>query len=253
MLNIIKMDFYRMFKTVSFWASLTITAGMAVVLSLIINLFGMNTACSMSFIVEQAIGGTDKSIMYTIFISIFIHAELKNGFIKNIVGYVKPKSKLVISKLLILTSYIFMLPLIYFIFMFLTFTLVGNNITFDPSVDLFIMMAVELLLYFAFGSIIIMLCIISNSNAFSIAIGIMMSVGIFNILYVVIDYFVGKIAPHLTFSSVDYSLMTNINNVRLLTLNFNNSQLVRSICVGIAFSVAAIILSVIAIQKKDIK
>ncbi len=248
MFNIIKMDFYRMFKTVSFWVSLIVAVGISMFTSFIANLFEMPDM-SAAYLIIQAFSSSDVLIICTIFISIFVHAESKNGFIKNIAGQVKPRSKLILPKLLILISYIIILPLVYFLFSILTFILVGNNIIFDFSIDIFMTIAVEFLLYFAFGSIIIMLCIISNSSALSIAVGIMMSARIFSIIYAAIDFVVSKINPGSTFTSFKYSLISNMQYVA----NMNDDSTVRAIFVGIAFAAAAIAISVLSIQKKDIK
>ncbi len=257
MLNIIKMDFYRMFKSVSFWVSLIVASGIAVFVNIMAVLFEISDMFtkSASFILMQALSGGDTLIICTIFISLFIHSEFKNGFIKNIAGHVKPRGKLILSKLLILVGYIIILPLTYYLFSILTLTLSGSKIIFDFSADIFMAIAVEMLLYFAFGSIIIMLSIISNSNALSIAVGIMMSTQVFSIIFVVIDYLIRKINPDSTFTSSDYSLISNIGNVATINYSANTDEnyIVRAVCVGIVFAAVAITLSVFSLQKKDIK
>ena len=251
MLNLIRMDFYRLFKSFSLWITLAVTAIIAIVIGLFYNLIELsgNETFAIDEIIMEIFSGTDILIICTIFISLFVYADFKNGFIKNIAGQLNHRSKLVLSKSVIMITYITILILVYFISLTLILALTGNNFSFDISVDLFIFIAIELILHFAFGSIIIMLCVISNSNALSIAIGIMMSSGIFSLLYSGIDYLIEKLDLGISFSVYDYSLM---NNIKYMTIH-KESDLVKALCVGIVFYVISLALSMLAIEKKDIK
>ena len=81
MLNLIRMDFYRLFKSFSLWITLAVTTIIAIVIGLFYNLIELsgNETFAIDEIIMEIFSGTDILIICTIFISLFVYADFRRS------------------------------------------------------------------------------------------------------------------------------------------------------------------------------
>lgn len=148
-------------------------------------------------------------IFLTIAAVLFVHGEEKSGFIKNIAGQVKRKHDIYLSKFLILAGYIFIAMLLYGVVQFCTLRLhYGPEFAFGSGQlgDALPCFGAQILMHLAFISGIMMLTEVTKSSAAGISVGIVALCGLGRIV-------TGLLYKILKLDIDRYLLVTNINSI----------------------------------------
>lgn len=207
MLNLIKMDLYRMFNTLSTWIIILFTAGMAIFCVVMVqgDLDAMAEDPAYAQEMEQEIesasdGNEDRQLglyaesdpewiegkieagefistqlqsgLFTLFVvifaAIFANAEQKNGYIKNIAGQLPNRGVLALSKLTASAVQVFI--------MIMTFVLAagvmgkilwGGRFYLGSLTDMLPFLRAQYLLNLGIAALILFFCILTKSSAFS--------------------------------------------------------------------------------------
>lgn len=117
-------------------------------------------------------------LLCSIFAALFVNAEQKNGYIKNIAGQIPSRSMLALSKFAGVAVQTAVLLLVYLL-SDLAFgrVIFGERFVFESAGVLLGTVAVQYLLHLAFEGVITLLCLLTRSTAFSMTAGIMISCG----------------------------------------------------------------------------
>lgn len=185
-------------------------------------------------------------ILITIFTAMFVNAENKNGYIKNIAGQVGLKGKLIFAKL----PAIFIFNVIIFALTYLTnaiaVQLIIGNADVSITSDNLKLLLVALLLHFAFSCLIMLLTTWTRSNAFGMTMGIIFASGLFSLLTSLLDKLINMIDGIDNFMIEKYTLSYSITHLSIDTMD-------TMIAVGICFFVGTSILTAIIINCRDVK
>ena len=180
------------------------------------------------------ISGLQAGLFIIIFTVLFSMADINSGFIKSIGGQVKGRGVLIVSK----TAAIAIFTAIVIIADFLT-ELIGVNIFFDDAVvgsasEIVRLLSSQFVLNFALAVLMMAIAIIIKNNVVSMIIGVCMCTGIFELIFMGINYLMDKIG----FSDFD------INNI-LITGKIQNVTIgVDAADIGYALLTAAIYIAV---------
>lgn len=245
MLNLTRMNIYRMIRTKCIWVILLITCSFGA-LSAQMSCYDMQMDEEM-----QASGITDaedseeedtsftlgiqttvpdkenghtapfmlfffsnlQSGILLIFLAIasvlFVHQEHKTGFVKNIAGQTARRSSLYLSKLVVLTGYTLLTAVSYFLSFYVVLRLnVGSELSFGWKLltgNLDII-AISLLLHLAFISGLAMLTTMSRSSTIGITFGMFASMGMGFIMDGFLYYLIH-------FHVSKYYITTNLRNM----------------------------------------
>lgn len=190
-------------------------------------------------------------ILCTIFTAIFVNAEQKNEYIKNIAGQFTSRWLLALSKFVAVA---FQTPIMLLVFAgsvaIFSYFYFGSRLYLDSLSSLLRLLAVQYLLHFSFSALVSCLCILTKSSAFSMVIGILLCCGVTGPLYVLINNGIHNLWPKSTFNVVKYVLDGNVNSIGI---NASSGLLLRATAVGFAFLILSALCSMVIMQKRDVK
>lgn len=180
------------------------------------------------------ISGLQAGLFIIIFTVLFSMADINSGFIKSIGGQVKGRGVLIVSKIAAIAIF----TAIVIIADFLT-ELIAVNIFFDDAVvgsasEIVRLLSSQFVLNFALAVLMMAIAIIIKNNVVSMIIGVCMCSGIFELIFMGINYLMDKIG----FDDFD------INNI-LITGKIQNVTIgVDAADIGYALLTAAIYIAV---------
>jgi ABC-2 type transport system permease protein len=261
MKNLLQSDFYRLFKSKSYYICALVA----------ILLFGSNI-----FLLDWSLKTLSKSsgmpadlpykdgisygltvfsqgnvlMIIAIFISIFVIAEFSHGTMKNTISKGFHKLKVYLSKLITMTAAAFLLFLVTFFVGVVSGTIVTGNIgdlTGDYVSFMFKNTGIELLLNLALIAVLTMVAMIVRNLGGAIAIDLIGVLSLESVAFQALEFlFDGKIK----FSQ--FSLMQNIS-FYYMNQTAAGADYFRSAIVGLAFLVIATVLGIFVFKKADVK
>lgn len=193
-------------------------------------------------------------LFLAIFITLFINAEHKNGFEKNIIGHYPERIKPVCSKLIATTIYTFIIMAIHFLASLFTYLGFLGDRVYIGELDKYLpFLGASILMHVAFSWFICFLCILAKSSSLAMTIGIMMATNFTGTLYMGIDLIIDKLI-----GKNDIILASNALEVMMLNIGNVGEKISKAIppkmiiipLVYMVFSTAA---SIIIMRKRDVR
>lgn len=185
------------------------------------------------------ISGLQAGLFIIIFTVLFSMADINSGFIKSIGGQVKGRGVLIVSKMAAIAIF----TAIVIIADFLT-ELIAVNIFFDDAVvgsasEIVRLLSSQFVLNFALAILMMAIAIIIKNNVVSMIIGVCMCTGIFELIFMGINYLMDKIG----FSDFDINNILITGKIQNVTIGADAAD------IGYALLTAAIyiVVSVLAV------
>lgn len=280
MLNLIKMDLYRLFRSSTTWIMFLVTAGM-VIFGVSVTKFevsnmdldtvsetkeiganisedsvDINFGISSTTMPEWATGEVDFAdlvnsqvgsglflIVVSIFVTLFVCGEYKNGYIKNIAGQFPNRGILIVSKAIAVGVQILSMFLVLVLSMFVTGKICfGDKLVLESLGALWKGMGGQFVLHYAFAGLILCLSVLFQSSALSMTIGILISCKVTSLLYMLTD--------RLSIDLTRFALETNVTRYTTVTEGKEILEILLSAAVIFAVTIGT---SIIVMQKRDVK
>lgn len=185
------------------------------------------------------ISGLQAGLFIIIFTVLFSMADINSGFIKSIGGQVKGRGVLIVSKMVAIAIF----TAIVIIADFLT-QLIAVNIFFDDAVvgsasEIVRLLSSQFVLNFALAVLMMAIAMIIKNNVVSMIIGVCMCSGIFELIFMGINYLMDKIG----FNDFDINNILITGKIQSVTIGADASD------IGYALLAAAIyiVVSVFAV------
>lgn len=180
------------------------------------------------------ISGLQAGLFIIIFTVLFSMADINSGFIKSIGGQVKGRGVLIVSKMVAITIF----TAIVIIADFLT-QLIAGNIFFDDAVvgsasEIVRLLSSQFVLNFALAVLMMAIAMIIKNNVVSMIIGVCMCTGIFELIFMGINYLMDKIG----FNDFDINNILITGKIQSVTIGADASD------IGYALLAAAIYIAV---------
>ena len=180
------------------------------------------------------ISGLQAGLFIIIFTVLFSMADINSGFIKSIGGQVKGRGVLIVSKIAAIAIF----TAIVIIADFLT-QLIAVNIFFDDVVvgsasEIVRLLSSQFVLNFALAVLMMAIAIIIKNNVVSMIIGVCMCSGIFELIFMGINYLMDKIG----FDDFDINNILITGKIQNVTIGADASD------IGYALLTAAIYIAV---------
>ena len=180
------------------------------------------------------ISGLQAGLFIIIFTVLFSMADINSGFIKSIGGQVKGRGVLIVSKMTAIAIF----TAIVIIADFLT-ELIAVNIFFDDAVvgsasEIVRLLSSQFVLNFALAILMMAIAIIIKNNVVSMIIGVCMCSGIFELIFMGINYLMDKIG----FSDFDINNILITGKIQNVTIGADAAD------IGYALLTAAIYIAV---------
>ena len=283
MLNLIKMDIYRMVHTKSLYVIAAIFAMLIVMSTALLKSdmeavdnssdkevtqeiddemdsedvnIGINviavtddmTKVTLQNIVFPNVRGKIVALFIVIFAVMFALADIKSGFIKNIGGIVGGREKLVLSKAAALFLYTVGMFAFYIIVQGISDLIIFRYFKLGDAGQLFSYLAAQIMLHYAFALIAMGIAIILKSSAFSMTIVVCMTFNVMIPIYAGVENLFDKIG----IKDLHIINKTVTGKIGSLPMNPANKETCMVIFTAVIFGVAATALTGFVFRKRDI-
>ncbi len=280
MFNLIKMDIYRLLHSKSTWIMICFVIGLAVFSVTMTNSdieFMKDDPAAVTETMEERpvgiyveaqpewVNGTIEigsvvsvemrsqllAILCVIFAAIFTNADYKNGYIKNIAGQFPRREQLVASKFIVIAFQVLVMVIVFTISIVVSgYVMWGSDFYLGSVTELFQYLGVQYLLHLGIAAVMMLLCILTYSTAFSMTSGILLCSGLAVPIYSLINKAINGLKTGLEFDINKYILDGNIT---MLLYDSTSEVMVRGVAVGVAFAIVSLFISTIIVKKRDIR
>lgn len=285
MLNLIRMDLYRLIHSKVTWVMLIIVIGMGVFTTQMTDydIEMMKKEMSAGTYVndmeagevqpgnitvvpdEEWVSGRIESgsvvasqvesrimlIFITVFTVLFVNAKQKNGYIKNVAGLFPRREKLVIAEALAVALQVLLMLAAFTLSILIYGKIIWGGGLYMGSYGTFMkFFAVQYALHLGVAMVIFFLCQLTRSGALSITIGILTSTGFPVLIYALINRGVAAINNSWGFDISRYMPEVNITGIGI---DAGNGDMLRALTVAVAFMILFTGLAAFFMRKRDIR
>ena len=283
MLNMIRMELYRMFKTKSLYVIwLVLAAGILFTTGLSADEMKTYTMEEKQEMYEYATGqqksdtvnlgmdvtvptkpgdtvsvfdlfygnikGKFLALFMVIFAVLYSTADMTSGFIKNIAGQVRDRRGLVFAKGVSLFVYTVLTMLIFTGIQTISNALFLEELVFGPVKEFLQYAGIQTLLHFALLIIVMCIAIVLRNNVISMMLSVCLCMNVLVIFYSFLDNLIAK-AHIKNFHVLEYTVTGNIS---FLETNVTAKMAVTALAVSIAFVIVMIEVCSTVFKKRDI-
>lgn len=258
MINILKSDFYKLFRMRSFYVCGVLSAILAALNILLsvqqlamynfpASLFGYN-----GFLAFQ-LGLSSAPLFFIILISIFVSSEFSHGTIKNTLSVGNSRTSVYFSKLITGVSAVIMYSLLCAVVSCIIGTIFwgfGEDITRAEYLDLLRMMGLYFLAESARISLFVMIGFLLRNTGATIAMNLLLAMGVADILVNLINKLINNIPNIENFTLKKYLPSTYCSS--FLSLNISKETLITGLIVCISSIVIFSVIGWFIFKKRDI-
>ena len=283
MLNMIRMERYRMFKTKSLYVILLVlAAGILFTTGLSADEMKTYTMEEKQEMYEYATGqqksdtvnlgmdvtvptkpgdtvsvfdlfygnikGKFLALFMVIFAVLYSTADMTSGFIKNIAGQVRDRRGLIFAKGVSLFVYTVLTMLIFTGIQTISNALFFDELVFGPVKEFLQYAGIQTLLHFALLIIVMCIAIVLRNNVISMMLSVCLCMNVLVIFYSFLDNLIAK-AHIKNFHVLEYTVTGNIS---FLETNVTAKMAVTALAVSIAFVIVMIEVCSTVFKKRDI-
>lgn len=283
MLNMIRMELYRMFKTKSLYVIwLVLAAGILFTTGLSADEMKTYTMEEKQEMYEYATGqqksdtvnlgmdvtvptkpgdtvsvfdlfygnikGKFLALFMVIFAVLYSTADMTSGFVKNIAGQVRDRRRLVFAKGVSLFVYTVLTMLIFTGIQTVSNALFFDEFVFGPVKEFLQYAGIQTLLHFALLIIVMCIAIVLRNNVISMMLSVCLCMNVLVIFYSFLDNMIAK-AHIKNFHVLEYTVTGNIS---FLETNVTAKMAVTALAVSIAFVIVMIEVCSTVFKKRDI-
>ena len=283
MLNMIRMELYRMFKTKSMYVIwLVLAVGILFTTGLSADEMKTYTMEEKQEMYEYATGqresetvnlgmdvtvptkpgdtvsvfdlfygnikGKFLALFMVIFAVLYSTADMTSGFVKNIAGQVRDRRRLVFAKGVSLFVYTVLTMLIFTGIQTVSNALFFDEFVFGPVKEFLQYAGIQTLLHFAFLMIVMCIAIVLRNNVISMMLSVCLCMNVLVIFYSFLDNLIAK-AHIKNFHVLEYTVTGNIS---FLETNVTAKMAVTALALSIAFIIVMIEVCSTVFKKRDI-
>ena len=281
MLNIIKMDLYRMLKTKSMYVIWIVLAAILLITTSFCKtdyeLLTEKDAMKQEQVTEPTVDNINVGMMVTlptepgekvtvydiffansqgklyalllvIFTVLFSTADISSGYIKNIGGQVRNRGTLILSRAIALAVFTVLTMAGAFLFQAAANGIVFGELEWGNTKAILSYFVTELALHYALVLICMAIAIILKNNVISMVIAVCLSMNVMTIVYGVINSAIQKIGIQ-NFQIYKYTITGKLS---LLPMDPSGNECLAAFGVAIVFIVMMISVSSVVFQKRDI-
>lgn len=281
MLNLIKMDLYRMFRTKSLYVICIVLAAAllfttilcktdyeilneadAVQQEQVAELTTENINVGMIVTLPTEPGekvtvfdiffGNSQGKFYALFLVIFAvlfsTADISSGYIKNIGGQVQSRGALAISRAIALAVFTIMTLAGVFVFQAVANGIIFGYLEWGDARAILLYFATEVVLHYALVLICMTIAVTLKNNVISMVIAVCLTMNVMTIVYGLVNNAIQKMGIQ-NFQIYEYTITGKLS---LLPMNPGGKECLAAFGVALAFIVATIVAGSVVFQKRDI-
>lgn len=250
MINLIKMNIYKLFKSRILYVSMLLYAFLIFLITVLLNgVDNVSADASITFIDTLNVSQLFTGLVVAIFTVTFITSDITSGYIKNIGGQFSRRSDIILSRVFALILCTLVYTTEYFIVQWIVNEIVIGDYTFGKTRHIVLAFLFTWFLHFALSMLCMMISIIIKKSGVAMAVSIILGLRMTeSLLYDAINMIVND-GDSTDFDIHKYMLIGNISN---MVQNIKDSCFTQMITVGIIYAIVAILISCIVFEKRDI-
>lgn len=188
------------------------------------------------------------ALFMVIFTVLYATADITSGYVKNIAGQVRNRGNLIFAKAAALLLYVVLTMLLFIGVQMFSNAISYQKLVMGPGKEFFQYAAMQTLLHFALVMVIMCLAVVLRNNVISMMISVCVCMNVLIMLYGVVDQAVEKLGIH------DFHMMDYTVSGKIVTLGMNAAPKTMGMAalVGIVFIVVMLAISMTVFQKRDI-
>lgn len=188
------------------------------------------------------------ALFMVIFTVLYATADITSGYVKNIAGQVRNRGNLIFAKAAALLLYVVLTMLLFIGVQMLSNAISYQKLVMGPGKEFFQYAAMQTLLHFALVMVIMCVAVVLRNNVISMMISVCVCMNVLIMLYGVVDQAVEKLGIH------DFHMMDYTVSGKIVTLGMNAAPktIGMAALVGIVFIVVMLAISMTVFQKRDI-
>ena len=281
MLNMIKMELYRMFRTKSLYVIWIVLAAILLITTSLCKtdyeLLTEKDAMKQEQVTEPTVDNINVGMMVTlptepgekvtvfdiffansqgkfyalflvIFAVLFSTADISSGYIKNIGGQVGNRGSLIFSRSIALSVFTVLTMTGAFLFQAAANCIVFGELEWGNTKVILSYFVAELALHYALVLICMAIAIILKNNVISMVIAVCLTMNVMTIVYGVVNSAIQKIGIQ-NFQIYKYTITGKLS---LLPMNPSGNECLAAFGVAMVFIVIMISVSSVVFQKRDI-
>lgn len=188
------------------------------------------------------------ALFMVIFAVIFSNADIGSGYIKNIGGQVRNRRNLIFSKASVLFPFTVVTMTIYLILQIVAQKICFGYLMWGNGSELLKYFGLQILLHYALVLISMAIAVILNSNVFSMTIVVCLCMNTMIVLYGVINHLVQKAGVE-NFQILKYTVT---GKIALLSMPPTNKECLTALVIAASFSIVVTVLTGEVFRKRDI-
>ena len=188
------------------------------------------------------------ALFLVIFTVLFPSADIGSGYIKNIGGQVRSRRNLIFSKASVLFVYTTVTMLLYFIIQIIAQQMYFGYLEWGNGSELLRYFGIQILLHYALVLISMAIAVVLNSNVFSMTIVICLCMNTMIVLYGVINHLIQKAGVE-NFQILKYTVT---GKIALLSMSPTNKECLTAVVIAAAFGIVVTLLTAWVFRKRDI-
>lgn len=247
MLNLIKMDLYRMFSMASFYVIICLFSIECVLMVYSSTMESDPLYLSIADLIMTTTSTPFITLFTGIFSALFLIADKSSQFIKNYGGQLKHRCSRIFSKIICIIIYNILFSAITILLLIVSDKIFKTNLELGFDADFFRYYALAFLGNIAFCIVIVLISTLFKSTIPVVILPILISTNVFSIIFSGVDNILHRIG--IDFSTQKYMLSENIYKLPWLEGTDNISFFV---LLFLGYSIISAILSCIIFKKKDI-
>lgn len=247
MLNLIKMDLYRMFSMASFYVIICLFSIECVLMVYSSTMESDPLYLSIADLIMATTSTPFITLFTGIFSALFLIADKSSQFIKNYGGQLKHRCSRIFSKIICIIIYNILFSAITILLLIVSDKIFKTNLELGFDADFFRYYALAFLGNIAFCIVIVLISTLFKSTIPVVILPILISTNVFSIIFSGVDNILHRIG--IDFSTQKYMLSENIYKLPWLEGTDNISFFV---LLFLGYSIISAILSCIIFKKKDI-
>lgn len=263
MIDLLRMDLYRMRKNKSFWVCLIFTLVLSAAeqpfMKLLFDLVGrlqeeVNAGVSSTFPAMRSLSEIVSDpfpILNALFVMLsaasFLYADSENGYIKNIAGQMPKKGYTILSKFLAIIAHNLLFLLVCVAGNALGTLSVQSIIVDDALTKAIGVFFLKLLLLQGLCAVLLLADAALQNKALGTVFAVLLGIGLLSLIYAVIDTLLNQVFPKKSFSIADY-MPDQILRQGMNSLKTVRALIVSGVTIGIFLP-----LSIRIFDRKDVK
>lgn len=247
MLNLIKMDLYRMFSMASFYVIICLFSIECVLMVYSSTMESDPLYLSIADLIMTTTSTPFITLFTGIFSALFLIADKSSQFIKNYGGQLKHRCSRIFSKIICIIIYNILFSAITILLLIVSDKIFKTNLELGFDANFFRYYALAFLGNIAFCIVIVLISTLFKSTIPVVILPILISTNVFSIIFSGVDNILHRIG--IDFSTQKYMLSENIYKLPWIEGTDNISFFV---LLFLGYSIISAILSCIIFKKKDI-